>query len=167
MKHHSTNLATWLPLPERLLPALLPTSSAAATSRAVGSAPPAGGCGIVVEHRALAEVELARPESVLSGPLHPGSVFRWKSKGFAVTSTLREVTPKRRIAWTGKAFGTRAVHTWEIEESNQGTILKTAESFAGWLPRLMPRAMQRTLDETLPGVAASDQGRSRTHPVIC
>ncbi len=89
-------------------------------------------------------------KSVLSGPLHPGSVFRWKSKGFAVTSTLREVTPKRRIAWTGKAFGTRAVHTWEIEESNQGTILKTAESFAGWLPRLMPRAMQRTLDETLP-----------------
>lgn len=89
-------------------------------------------------------------KSVLSGPLHPGSVFKWKSKGFAVTSTLREVTQKRRIAWTGKAFGTRAVHTWEIEESNQGTILTTAESFAGWLPKLMPRAMQRTLDETLP-----------------
>jgi uncharacterized protein YndB with AHSA1/START domain len=80
-------------------------------------------------------------KSVLSGPLHPGSVFRWKSKGFAVTSTLREVTPKRRLAWTGKAFGTRAVHTWEIEESNRGTILKTAESFAGWFPKLVPRAM--------------------------
>jgi uncharacterized protein YndB with AHSA1/START domain len=89
-------------------------------------------------------------KAVLSGPLHPGSVFKWKSKGFAVTSTLREVTQKRRIAWTGKAFGTRAVHTWEVEGSNQGTILKTAESFAGWLPKLMPRVMQRTLDETLP-----------------
>lgn len=89
-------------------------------------------------------------KAALSGPLHSGSVFSWKSNGFAVTSTLREVTPKRRIAWTGKAFGTRAVHTWELEESNQGTILKTAESFAGWLPKLMPRAMQRTLDQTLP-----------------
>jgi uncharacterized protein YndB with AHSA1/START domain len=85
----------------------------------------------------------------LNGPLHPGSVFKWKSKGFALTSTLREVTPKRRLAWTGKAFGTRAVHIWEMEEANQGTMLRTAESFGGWLPRLMPRAMQRALDETL------------------
>jgi uncharacterized protein YndB with AHSA1/START domain len=89
-------------------------------------------------------------KAVLSGPLTLGSVFTWKSKGFAVTSTLHEVTPARRIAWTGKAFGTRAIHAWELEETAQGTILKTAESFAGWLPTLMPRAMQRTLDRTLP-----------------
>ncbi len=86
----------------------------------------------------------------LSGPLHPGSVFKWKSKGLTITSTLREVTPNQRITWTGNAFGTQAIHTWEIEETYQGVVLRTAESFDGWLPRLMPKTMQRTLDETLP-----------------
>jgi uncharacterized protein YndB with AHSA1/START domain len=89
-------------------------------------------------------------KAVLSGPLHRGSIFRWKSKGFAVTSTLREVTPTRRIEWTGKAFGTRAIHSWEIEETDYGVLLRTAESFDGWLPQLMPRTMQRALDKTLP-----------------
>jgi len=89
-------------------------------------------------------------QAVLNGPFQPGSVFTWRSKGFAVTSTLHEVTQKHRIAWTGKAFGTHAVHTWEIEETNPGIILKTAESFDGWLPKLMPRTMKRILDETLP-----------------
>jgi len=64
--------------------------------------------------------------AVLNGPLQPGSVFRWKSRGFAVTSTLREVTGKHRIAWTGKAFGTHAVHTWEVGQTHLGSILKTA-----------------------------------------
>jgi uncharacterized protein YndB with AHSA1/START domain len=88
--------------------------------------------------------------AVLSGPLHPGSVFKWKSKGMAILSTLQEVTPNQRLSWTGRAFGTRAIHTWEIEEADQGVVLRTEESFDGWLPKLMPKTMQRTLDETLP-----------------
>jgi uncharacterized protein YndB with AHSA1/START domain len=88
--------------------------------------------------------------AVLSGPLHPGSVFNWKSKGLTVISTLREVMPKQRLTWTGKAFGTRAIHTWEIEEADHDLVLRTAESFDGWLPQLMHKTMQRTLDETLP-----------------
>ena len=88
--------------------------------------------------------------ATLSGPLQPGSVFRWKSKGLSVMSTLIEVTPNRCLVWTGKALGTRALHTWEIDEIDRGTLLKTAEWFGGWLPRFMPTAMQRTLDETLP-----------------
>jgi hypothetical protein len=88
--------------------------------------------------------------AVLSGPLHPGSVFKWTSKGLTIISTLQEVAPNRRLTWTGKAFGTRAIHTWEITETDKGVVLYTAESFDGWLPRLMPGTMQRTLDETLP-----------------
>jgi uncharacterized protein YndB with AHSA1/START domain len=87
--------------------------------------------------------------AVLRGPLRPGSVFKWKSKGLTVISTLQEVTPHRRLAWTGKAFGTRAIHAWEIQETDRGVVLRTAESFDGWLPQLMPKTMQRTLDETL------------------
>jgi hypothetical protein len=67
-----------------------------------------------------------------------------------VTSTLQEVTPHRRLAWTGKAFGTRAVHTWDLDVTRDGTLLRTEESFSGWLPRLMPKAMQRTLEQSLP-----------------
>lgn len=87
--------------------------------------------------------------AVLSGPLHPGSVFEWKSKGLKVISTLQEVTPSRRLTWTGKAFGTRAIHTWEIVETGHGVELRTTESFNGWLPQLMPKAMQRMLEVTL------------------
>jgi hypothetical protein len=34
--------------------------------------------------------------------------------------------------------------------TDHGVELRTAESFDGWLPKLMPKTMQRTLDETLP-----------------
>jgi uncharacterized protein YndB with AHSA1/START domain len=88
--------------------------------------------------------------AVLRGPLQPGSVFKWKSKGLTVMSTLQQVTPNQRLTWTGQAFGTRAIHTWEIEQTDHGVLLRTAESFDGWLPQLMPKTMQRTLDQTLP-----------------
>jgi uncharacterized protein YndB with AHSA1/START domain len=88
--------------------------------------------------------------AVLSGPLQPGNVFKWKSKGLTIVSTLQEVVPNERLTWTGKAFGTQAIHMWEIEPTDQGVVLLTEESFDGWLPRLMPKTMQRTLDETLP-----------------
>jgi len=88
--------------------------------------------------------------AALGGPLEPGSVFTWKSKGLTIISTLQEVTPYQRLAWTGRAFGTRAIHSWEIDATDHGSVLRTAESFDGWLPRLMPKTMQRTLDETLP-----------------
>lgn len=86
----------------------------------------------------------------LRGPLQRGSVLKWKSKGLTIISTLQEVTPNHRLIWTGKAFGTRAIHTWELEETDQGVVLRTAETFDGWLPKLMPKTMQRMLDETLP-----------------
>jgi hypothetical protein len=89
-------------------------------------------------------------QAVLSGPFQPDSVFKWKSKGVTVISTLQEVTPNQHITWTGKAFGTRAIHTWEIVETDNGVELRTSESFDSWLPKLMPKTMQRMLDETLP-----------------
>jgi uncharacterized protein YndB with AHSA1/START domain len=100
----------------------------------------------------------------LSGPLLPGSVFRWKSKGLTIVSTLQDVTPNQRLTWTGKAFGTRAIHTWEIAETDRGVVLRTAESFDGWLPRLMPRSMQRTLDATLPAWLQAIKSEAETRP---
>ena len=34
--------------------------------------------------------------------------------------------------------------------TEQGVVVKTSETFDGWLPRLMPQTMQKKLDETLP-----------------
>jgi uncharacterized protein YndB with AHSA1/START domain len=91
----------------------------------------------------------------LYGDLATGSVFKWKSKGFSVTSTLQEVQPAARLRWTGRAFGTTADHSWTIERTQNGVWVRTAESFDGWLPRLLKGSMQKTLDDTLPAWLAT------------
>ncbi len=102
--------------------------------------------------------------AILSGPLHPGSIFKWKSKGITIISTLQEVEPNERLAWAGKAFGTAAIHVWEIEPTDRGVVLRTEESFDGWLTRLMPTTMQRTLDETLAAWLQAIKSEAERHP---
>lgn len=88
-------------------------------------------------------------ESKLEGLLEPGSVFRWKSGGTAILSTLQEVEPSRRISWTGKAIGTQAIHIWILEPHEKGVLVRTEESFEGWLVRLLRGMMQEMLDTSL------------------
>jgi len=45
-----------------------------------------------------------------------------------VISTLQEVRPGQSLTWAGKAFGTRAIHSWEIEVTDQGAVLRTVDS---------------------------------------
>lgn len=84
-----------------------------------------------------------------------GATFDWKSQGFVVTSTLIDMKPATRLAWTGRAFGTRALHVWEIEPAERGVVVRSYESFSGWLPRLMPKTFQKKLDQTLPAWLAT------------
>jgi len=91
----------------------------------------------------------------LEGPVQPGSVFRWTSGGFKVTSTFKVVEPMTRLTWTGVAFGTAAVHSWTFTPTDQGVKVTTTETFDGWLPAILPGAMQKTLDDTLPALLAS------------
>jgi uncharacterized protein YndB with AHSA1/START domain len=89
-------------------------------------------------------------KSRLQGPLEVGSVFRWITGGFAVTSRLEEVEPQRRIAWSGQAFGSKAKHSWVFKEENDGTLVTTEESMEGWLVSvlkpLMPKFLEQSLD---------------------
>ncbi len=72
-----------------------------------------------------------------------------------IVSELGEVDPPRRIAWTGRTLGLRAVHTWTFEERGEGTRVQTEESFEGWLARLLPGLLRRTLRSSLEnGLAA-------------
>jgi hypothetical protein len=88
-------------------------------------------------------------QSKLEGSLAPGSVFRWKSGGTPIQSTIQEVEPQRQLSWTGKALGTRAIHIWKLEPQAEGILVKTEESFEGWLVSFFKGTMQRTLDTSL------------------
>lgn len=88
--------------------------------------------------------------AAMQGPLSAGTVFVWKSQGFQVTSTLSEIDSPKRLSWTGSAFGTRAFHLWEIEAVGDTVLVKTFETFDGWVPWLFKSSMQKKLDETLP-----------------
>jgi hypothetical protein len=85
----------------------------------------------------------------IEGPLAPGTRFTWKAGGMTIRSELVEVRPPRRIAWTGRALGLSAIHVWQLDPAEAGTQVTTAESFEGFLPRLLPGLMRRTLEKTL------------------
>jgi hypothetical protein len=87
--------------------------------------------------------------SKLDGPFMVGSVFRWKSGGVPIVSTLRQIESLRAIAWTGKAFGVRAVHTWTFQQERDTVLASTRESFDGWWPRLLPGVTRRMLETSL------------------
>ncbi len=84
----------------------------------------------------------------LDGPLVTGSTFRWKAGDIAIISTLRDIEAPRRLTWSGVAFGTQAVHSWQFDIVEQGTRVMTFETLEGWLPSIVP-GMQASLDNTL------------------
>jgi uncharacterized protein YndB with AHSA1/START domain len=96
-------------------------------------------------HRWHPGIAMAR----LEGPLATGTIFRWKSGGLAITSTIRTVVPGEEIGWTGRALGTRARHLWQLEEHSGGTMLTTEESMEGWLVGVLKLVMPTFLESSL------------------
>lgn len=85
----------------------------------------------------------------LEGPVAEGTTFRWRAGPATITSTLRSVQPPREIGWTGKTLGIDALHVWRFDAGDGHTPAFTAESFAGWLPRLLRGPMRKQLQSTL------------------
>lgn len=85
----------------------------------------------------------------MSGPLAPGTEFRWKAGKMHIVSVLTDVEEPRRIAWRGKTLGIRAVHEYTLEVRDGGVLVQTRESFEGLLPRLMRRSTENMLKKTL------------------
>lgn len=68
----------------------------------------------------------------LEGPLTAGTVFRWSTAGLDdIASTLGEVIPERRIAWSGPAQGIMGIHVWTFIPVQNGVLVKTEESWSG------------------------------------
>ena len=85
------------------------------------------------------------------GEIGEGAAFRWKAGPGTITSTIRDVDPLHRIAWTGTSFGVKAIHVHTFESRGDGTLVKTEESYDGLLARLLRRRLQTVLDTTLEG----------------
>jgi hypothetical protein len=83
------------------------------------------------------------------GPLEVGSAFRWQTAGLDITSTVEEIDPPRRIAWSGAAQGIVAVHVWTFEPWNEGTFVRTAESWEGEPVTANVETLQGALDGSL------------------
>jgi uncharacterized protein YndB with AHSA1/START domain len=88
-------------------------------------------------------------QAQLTGSFAPDSVFRWKSNGINITSTLRVIEPLTHLGWTGTAIGTKAVHTWTLVPQQSAVLVKTEEPFEGWLVRLFKKNMATTLEDSL------------------
>ena len=90
-------------------------------------------------------VSMARIE----GAVVPGTVFRWKSGGASLVSTLQEINAPVQVCWTGRTFGIAAVHVWTLAPAGAGVVATTSESFEGLLARLIRGPFQRILERTL------------------
>jgi uncharacterized protein YndB with AHSA1/START domain len=90
----------------------------------------------------------------VTGPIVPGTSFVWAGGGSKIVSRLEDVDPPKRIAWSGKTLGIRAIHVWELAAEGNGTHVHTVESFEGLVARLFRGFARKTLAKAL------DQGVS-------
>lgn len=91
------------------------------------------------------EVDSAEADS----PLAVGSVFRWKTAGLDITSTVEEIDAPHRIVWGGPAQGIVAVHVWSLEPKDDGVLVRTEESWEGEPVDAQVETLQAALDGSL------------------
>ena len=83
------------------------------------------------------------------GPVVVGTEFHWLAGGVAIHSRIEELDAPRRVVWTGRTMGIRAVHAWELTPAGGGTNVRTEEAFEGLIVRLFAGRMRRELDRAL------------------
>jgi uncharacterized protein YndB with AHSA1/START domain len=90
---------------------------------------------------------VADGEGGTGGELALGTRFCWRTFGVAIDSTVAELAPAERIAWTARGVGVRAYHAWLISRTAAGCRVLTEETQNGWLARLgrllLPNRMHR------------------------
>ena len=83
----------------------------------------------------------------IHGPLEAGTTFSWTTGGTKIESRVALVEPNARFAWTGKAFGAKAIHVWRLDRlPGDQTSVKTDESMDGFLLSLFYSS--KKLEET-------------------
>lgn len=82
-------------------------------------------------------------------PVSEGSQFRWKAGSATIRSTLQSVEAPRRIAWSGRACGLRALHVYVLDARDGKTRVRTEESYDGLIAHLVRGRLQKTLERAL------------------
>lgn len=85
----------------------------------------------------------------IDGPFVHGSRFRWKAGPGSITSTVEHVEFPRRIVWTGRTTGIRAIHVYELVPHDARTTVISRESWDGLLVRILRKTLERTLRRSL------------------
>lgn len=88
-------------------------------------------------------------EVFLDGEVAEGSEFRWKSGPGMIKSTIRHMERARFLAWTGKTLGIKAIHIWRMEPQDGHTLVRTEESWEGFVVRMFRGRMQKTLENAI------------------
>ena len=100
----------------------------------------------------------------VSGPVQPATRFRWRAGGATMSSMLKVVTPSSEIGWTGKAMGINAVHVFQLEGRNGGTLARSQESFRGFIPSVLKsysrKILQRGIDSILSALKVESERRA-------
>ncbi len=104
-------------------------------------------------------------EMHLEGEVAVGTKFRWKGGGMKIHSRIEELTAPVRIVWSGRTMGIRAIHSWTFAEGNNGTTVRTEESFEGLVVSLLAGSMRKALAKALQqGLAAlKTEAEKRAH----
>lgn len=85
----------------------------------------------------------------LTGPIAVGTVFHWETDGMAIPSTIGEVVPLRKLAWSGETGGILGVHVWDFSAPPEGTHVLTEESWEGVSLPAQIEGIQDALDASL------------------
>ncbi|HPG41613.1 MAG TPA: SRPBCC family protein [bacterium] len=85
----------------------------------------------------------------INGPVTPGTVFKWQADSAKITSTIQQAQPPYFISWSGKMLGINAIHVWRLTPQDSVTVVHTAESWDGWLVKLLNKPMQKMLQKSL------------------
>lgn len=85
------------------------------------------------------------------GPFVTGTRFRWRAGSASLISEVLEAEPGQSAAWRGSTRGIEAIHTWRFESDPRGdtTLVRTEESWEGFLPRLLPGYLGKALAKAL------------------
>jgi hypothetical protein len=81
--------------------------------------------------------------------LERGTVFRWRAGPGWITSTLQLIDAPHRIAWTGRTSGIDAIHIFKLTDRAGSTVVKSEESWEGFIVRLFRRRLASTLKRSI------------------
>jgi hypothetical protein len=74
------------------------------------------------------------------------------ASGKTLTSALLVVDPPRKIAWTGRTMGVKAIHVFGFEARDGGTLARSEDSWDGPIATLFRGWSRKTLESGIQDV---------------